>query len=73
MTIQLLEKAIAEVSKRSATEQDIIAMLILEELADEQKWQITFADSADKLAKLAKRVQNDIKAGRVRKMGFDEL
>jgi hypothetical protein len=34
---------------------------------------MVFARSQDKLAKLAEKVREDIKAGRVMKMGFDEL
>ena len=70
---QLLEKAIAEIYKLPATDQDAIAAMILDELADEQQWDMIFARSQDKLAKLAERVREDIKAGRVMKMGFDEL
>jgi hypothetical protein len=70
---QLLEKAIAEIYKLPATEQDAIAAMILDELADEQQWDMAFACSQDKLAKLAEKVREDIKAGRVRDMGFDEL
>ena len=47
--------------------------MILDELADEQQWDMAFARSQDKLAMLAEKVREDIKAGRVRKMGFDEL
>lgn len=70
---ELLEKALAEVSKLSAEEQDVIAALILEALEDERQWEATFAASQDKLAKLAEKAREDIRAGRVRKMGFDEL
>lgn len=70
---QLLEKAIAEIYKLPATEQDAIAAMILDELADEQQWDMAFARSQDKLAKLAEKVREDIKAGQVREMGFDEL
>jgi hypothetical protein len=70
---QLLEKAIAEIYKLPATDQDAIAAMILDELAEEQRWDMVFARSQDKLAKLAEKVREDIKAGRVMKMGFDEL
>lgn len=70
---QLLEKAIAKIHKLPDTEQDSIATMILDELADEQQWDMAFARSQDKLARLAEKVREDIKAGRVRKMGFDEL
>jgi hypothetical protein len=70
---QLLEKALTEVYKLPPEKQDVIASIILEELEDEQRWEAAFAASEGKLAKLAQKVRADIKAGRVKKMGFDEL
>lgn len=70
---QLLKKAIEEVSKLPEPEQDAIATIILDELLDEQEWDLAFARSQDKLAKLAQKAREDIKAGRIREMGFDEL
>jgi restriction endonuclease len=69
----LLEQAIARLNVLPAADQDAFAALILEELADEQRWQQSFAASQDQLAKLAERARQDIKAGRVRDGGFDEL
>lgn len=69
---QLLEKAVTKVSKLTAAEQNVIATMILDELAEEEQWDIAFAQSQDKLAKLAEKVREDIKMGRVKKMGFDE-
>ncbi len=70
---QLLEKAIGEVRKLSASEQDTIATLILDELADELRWDEAFANSQDQLSKLAAKVRRDIADGRVRDVGIDEL
>lgn len=70
---QLLEKALAEVAKLTPEAQDAVAALILEELEDEQRWDEACAASQPQLAKLAKKVRDDIRAGRVRKMGIDEL
>ncbi len=70
---QLLEKALTEVYKLPPEKQDVIAAIILEELEDEQRWDKAFAESQDLLAKLAQKVRADIKAGRVKKMGIDEL
>ncbi len=70
---QLLEKALTEVYKLSPEKQDAIAAIILEELEDEQRWDKAFADSQDQLAQLARKVRADIKAGRTKKMGIDEL
>ena len=70
---QLLEQALAEVRKLAEPEQDAIAALILEELADERRWDEAFARSQEPLARLAAKVREDIRAGRVRGVGMDEL
>ena len=70
---RLLEKAIARVARLPRADQDAIAAIILDELLDEDKWDLAFARSQDKLAKLAEKVREDIRAGRVKKMGFDAL
>jgi len=69
----LLEQAITKVTKLPTTQQDTIASLILEEVADELEWETRFARSPDPLTKLAQKVRDDRQAGRVRKMGMDEL
>lgn len=70
---QLLEKVLSEVHKLPPEKQDAIAAVILEELEDTQLWDKTFSESEDKLAELAQKVRADIKAGRIKKMGIDEL
>ena len=70
---QLLEKVFSEVQKLPPEKQDAIAAVILEELEDAQLWDKAFSKSEDKLAQLAQKVRADIKAGRIRKMGIDEL
>ena len=65
----LLEKAMAEVTKLTPEAQDAIAALILEELDDAQRWDTTFAATQPQLAKLAEKVREDIRAGRVYKIG----
>ncbi len=70
---QLLEKALAEVQKLTDLDQDAIAAMILDELADERRWDQAFARSQDQLGRLADRVRQDIHAGRVRNVGIDEL
>jgi hypothetical protein len=70
---QLLERALAEVRKLSQEEQDAIATLILEEITDEQRWDDAFARSQDQLTRLAAGVREDIQAGRIQKIGMDEL
>ena len=70
---QLLEQAIDEVRKLSTSEQDAIASLILEEIADERRWDEAFAGSQPQLARLAEKARADIRAGRVRDLGIDEV
>jgi len=70
---QLLEKALAEVQKLTDPDQDTIAAMILDELADERRWDQAFARSQEQLGRLADRVRQDIRAGRVRDVGIDEL
>jgi hypothetical protein len=70
---QLLQKALAEVQKLPDSEQDAIAAMILDELADEQRWDEAFAGSQEQLGRLADRVREDIRSGRVRNVGIDEL
>ena len=70
---QLLEEALAKLQQLPDSEQDAIASMILDELADEQRWQASFAMSQDQLAKLAAKARGDIRAGRVRDIGMDEL
>ena len=69
----LLEKVLTEVYKLPPEKQDAIAAVILEVLEDERLWDKAFAESQDKLAELARKVRADIKAGRIRNMGIDEL
>jgi hypothetical protein len=70
---QLLEQALAEVKKLPEPEQDAIATLILDELADERRWQESFARSQDQLARLAAKAREDVRASRVKSGGFDQL
>ncbi|MGI8982213.1 MAG: hypothetical protein ACR2FY_23520 [Pirellulaceae bacterium] len=69
----LLEQALAKVNSLPQPEQDAIASLILDELADEQRWADSFARSQDQLAQMATKVRENLRAGRVRAAGIDEL
>ena len=69
----LLEQALAEVHKLPPDQQDAIATLILEELADEERWDRAFTQSHDALARLADKVRAEKQAGKVQPIGFDEL
>jgi hypothetical protein len=70
---KLLEQALTEVKKLPELEQDAIASLILDELSDERRWQESFARSQDQLSRLAAKAREDIRAGRVKQGGFDQL
>jgi hypothetical protein len=70
---QLLEQALARLQALPASEQDAVASLILDEIADEECWESSFAGSQEKLAKMADKVRSDIREGRVRELGIDEL
>jgi len=70
---QLLQRALDAVQKLSPADQDSIASIILEEIQDEELWEGTFARSQDKLARMAAKARDDIRAGRTRNLGFDEL
>jgi hypothetical protein len=70
---QLLERAIEEARALPADQQDLIAALILEELADERRWAEAIARSQDPLSRLAAKVKDDIGAGRTHDLGMDDL
>ena len=63
---QLLEKAISEVAKLPASEQDAVAVLVLEELASERRWSSSFANSQDLLASLAEEALAEYAAGKTK-------
>lgn len=70
---QILQQAIGETQKLPDADQDAIAALILAEFEDERCWDERFAKSQPQLARLAEKVREDIRAGRVQKMDVDEL
>ncbi len=70
---QLLQQAMAKIQELPIPDQDAIASLILEELADDQRWAESFSRSQNRLAEMAIKVREDIRAGRVRSLGIDEL
>lgn len=70
---KLLEQAIAELNKLPAEKQDDMAAVILDDLNDDKQWEDSFAKSQDALSRWAQKVRDDIRAGRVRSGGMDEL
>ena len=65
---ELLEKAFAEAAKLPQEEQDMLAKMLLDDLAAEEKWDETFAKSQDKLAALADEALAEHKSGRTKKL-----
>ena len=69
----LLEQAVEKARKLPDAEQDAIASLILQEIEDDRQWEEAFAHSPGKLAALATRAAEQVREGRCRTAGFDEL
>lgn len=69
----LLNKVIAEVSKLPEAEQDRVAQWILDELADEARWDEAFANSLPQLEALGRRALEDLRAGRTQELDPDNL
>ena len=67
---KLLEKAVTAVSKLSEKEQDAIAAMILEELADEDRWEKAFQASQRQLSILAKEALEEYRSGRTKPLEF---
>lgn len=70
---KLLERAFAEAAKLPEEAQDRIAVNLLEELADDAKWDASFAASGSQLERLAAEALEEYRAGRTEELGFDEL
>lgn len=64
----LLEKALDEVKKLPPSEQDAVAAILLQELAAEQRWSDSFANSQDALEKLAQEALAEHRAGQTKPM-----
>lgn len=69
----LLEQAIDRLRECSRAEQDTIAALILEELADDTRWDEAFAASQPEIEQLAEKVRAKIRSGQTRDMRIDDL
>ena len=63
---KLLDMALSEVAKLPASEQDAVAALVLEELASEKRWSLSFAKSQDLLAKLAEEALAEYASGKTK-------
>jgi hypothetical protein len=63
---QALNSAVAEATKLPPEEQDILAAILLEEIASEQRWSRSFAKSELVLESLAAEALADFKAGKTK-------
>lgn len=70
---ELLEQAITRLKTLSASEQDAIAVMILEELEDEVRWDASFARSQDVLANLAGKAMTEYRAGKTQELDPETL
>lgn len=70
---ELLTKAISEVSKLPAQEQDALASLILAEIQSEKRWDEQFARSADQLGKMADEALKDYLEGKTEPLDPDKI
>jgi hypothetical protein len=70
---KLLTQAFAKASELPDDIQDQLAQELLEEIEWESRWEDTLARSQEKLDKLAKKAEQEYRAGKTREGGFDEL
>jgi hypothetical protein len=68
---ELLEKAFAEAAKLPQEAQDMLARMLLDDLAAEEKWDDAFAKSQDKLALLADEALAEYRDGKTK--ALDEI
>jgi hypothetical protein len=69
----LLQQAIAEIEKLPADRQNAIAIIIMEELEDDRRWDESFARSPDLLAKLAAEAMVEYRAGKTQELNPEAL
>jgi len=70
---QLLDQAVEEGRKLSGTAQDAIAQVIMDEIADDQRWEQAFARSPGKRETLAARAEEQVRSGQFKGTGFGHL
>jgi hypothetical protein len=69
----LLERAFAKASELPEDEQNRIAAALLDELADERKWDEAFESSQNELAALADEARAAYEAGKTEPLDPDQL
>jgi hypothetical protein len=70
---QLLERALAKVAQLPDKEQDVIATLILEEIASEERWEKSLAGSQDVIEQLAEEALAEYCQGKTTVLNPDLL
>ena len=70
---KLLEKAFEEASKLTELEQNALARQLLNELAEEKKWEKSFSDSEDVLSRLANETVEEHQQGKTKPLDIDSL
>ncbi|MBI1827154.1 MAG: hypothetical protein HY287_16880 [Planctomycetes bacterium] len=68
---KLLNKALDEVSKLAADEQDSVARWLLDELESERHWDEAFRNFSDKLGNLADEALREHRSGGTCPLDFD--
>ena len=63
---ELLERAFSKAANLPEEEQDMLAKILLEDLAAEDKWDEALANSPDKLATLADEALTEFEQGETR-------
>jgi len=69
----LLTDAFKKASTLPESIQDEIASQLIKDIENEIGWETAFDETQDKLDKLAEKALMDFDAGRIKKMGIDEL
>lgn len=70
---EMLDKAVAQAKRLPVDQQDAIAAIILEEIADERRWHAAFARSAKALEQLAAEAEQEDRAGLTEPLDPDAL
>lgn len=70
---RLLKKAFDKVSKLPDEDQDAVALLILEEIESEQRWDELFAKSQDKLAELGQEALREHHKEKAERLDLEDL
>ncbi len=70
---EMLDKAVEQAKRLPADQQDAIAAIILEEIADERRWYAAFARSHDALEQLAAEAEQEDREGLTEALDPDTL